>query len=68
MKKLIADEGYVYCNGWAAGRVINLPDAADESPWKQVTPEVAELWIEETIRKEEEREKEDPESEQTDLT
>jgi len=58
MKKLIAEDGHTYCNGWACGKVINLPDEADETPWQQVTPEEAAAWIEETIREEMEREEE----------
>jgi len=58
MKKLIANEGYVYCNGWASGKVINLPDEADESAWVLMLPEEAAAWIEETIQKEMEREEE----------
>lgn len=58
MKKLIAEDGYTYCNGWSCGKVINLPDEADESAWVLMLPEDSAAWIEETIQKEMEREEE----------
>ena len=53
MMKLIAKDGYVYCNGYTYGKEIVLPVGADVNEWTEMTEAEAEALIEENLKAEE---------------